>query len=387
LQRRTRSGHWIPEIDGLRFVAIAAVVLYHMRGELTHNGFHPVQSQFVGFTHVLDLGRRGVQLFFVISGFSLGQPFAAHYLQGDAKPSLRKYYLRRLTRLEPPYLFNILVSAILLYLAWRPAFKQLVLHLLASIAYLDTCLSHFQGGLPISGVAWTLEVEIQFYIVAPLLAWSLYRTRPAWLRRLFFFSVMIAAAWAQRSVALGPENLLHYLQYFLAGMLLADIDLQTLAHTRRSFWWDTTCAAWPIVFWIAEGESFWLAPLTILLYAGVLHGRVVRSLLRAPLLAVTGGMCYTIYLWHPIAMSGAQRLLSRADHLLPTNYGTYFAIQAVVKTIAIGAVSVPMFLLLERPCMDPRWPARLWAYLHNAPETLHNARPARVNKSAHDLAA
>ena len=59
------------------------------------------------------VGFRGVELFFVISGFILGLPFAAHYLKGAAPVSLRKYYLRRLTRLEPPYIVALLVLFIL----------------------------------------------------------------------------------------------------------------------------------------------------------------------------------------------------------------------------------------------------------------------------------
>ena len=52
----------------------------------------------------------GVTIFFVISGFILGRLFASHYLLGHKKPALRSCYLRRLTRLEPPYLINIAVT-------------------------------------------------------------------------------------------------------------------------------------------------------------------------------------------------------------------------------------------------------------------------------------
>ena len=58
---------------------------------------------------VLEHGNYGVQLFFVISGFVLALPFASHYLCQTRAVSLRAYFLRRLTRLEPPYVLSMLL--------------------------------------------------------------------------------------------------------------------------------------------------------------------------------------------------------------------------------------------------------------------------------------
>ncbi|HYW39566.1 MAG TPA: acyltransferase family protein, partial [Terriglobales bacterium] len=91
-------------MDGLRFAAIGMVILFHLNGYLTAKSpFYsaaPPHSDWLA--QAAMVGFRGVELFFVISGFILGLPFAAHYLKGAAPVSLRKYYLRRLTRLEPP---------------------------------------------------------------------------------------------------------------------------------------------------------------------------------------------------------------------------------------------------------------------------------------------
>ena len=70
-RRITTSGGYLAEVDGLRFVAIALVVVYHIIGYL---GTSPPWAVFEWIRHY---GRYGVHLFFAISGFILAVPFAA----------------------------------------------------------------------------------------------------------------------------------------------------------------------------------------------------------------------------------------------------------------------------------------------------------------------
>lgn len=109
LRRITTSGKYIPEIDGLRFVAILSVVLFHVPGQIPLGGPHTGL-----FWYVISNGKRGVELFFVISGFILAFPFASNILRGSKSVSLGSYFLRRVTRLEPPYIIAILVRLPLL---------------------------------------------------------------------------------------------------------------------------------------------------------------------------------------------------------------------------------------------------------------------------------
>jgi len=93
LSRETTSGRFIPEMDGLRFAAIAMVVLFHLNGYLTaKTTFYERASIAPGWLcRVALLGSHGVELFFVISGFILALPFAAYHLAGAPVVSLRKY--------------------------------------------------------------------------------------------------------------------------------------------------------------------------------------------------------------------------------------------------------------------------------------------------------
>jgi len=85
--RETSSGRFIPEMDGLRFAAITMVVLFHLNGYLVarwplhHSGLLP-QSSWLAETALV--GFRGVELFFVISGFILALPFASQHLAGGS---------------------------------------------------------------------------------------------------------------------------------------------------------------------------------------------------------------------------------------------------------------------------------------------------------------
>jgi peptidoglycan/LPS O-acetylase OafA/YrhL len=97
LSRVTSTGKYIPEIDALRFLAIMPVVLLHARNFLIVKSGDsyslPPENDWIA--QLTAHGHYGVQLFFVISGFVLALPFAAHYLQAAPAVKLKHYYLLR----------------------------------------------------------------------------------------------------------------------------------------------------------------------------------------------------------------------------------------------------------------------------------------------------
>ena len=85
LRRITSGASWIPQIDGLRFVAIVSVVLFHLGGQVSVRGpkmlLVPHSVYWLGVMQ--GNGDRGVVLFFVISGYILARPFLRqHRLEG-----------------------------------------------------------------------------------------------------------------------------------------------------------------------------------------------------------------------------------------------------------------------------------------------------------------
>jgi peptidoglycan/LPS O-acetylase OafA/YrhL len=247
LRRITSGATWIPEIDGLRFVAIAAVVIYHIGGQtMSKSGVAwTTQAWYLPIMHFFLNGSRGVQLFFVISGFILGRPFARQHLLGEKRVKLGDYYLRRVTRLEPPYILNLLILTLAIALYMHTPWPALLTHLLASVFYLHG-LSYREVSW-INGVTWSLEIEIQFYIFVPLLV-LLYRIRKTSLRRgvflaaILFFSVFEKWAFAQNFTSpresILYETVIVSLQFFLSGLLLSDIYLTSLPQWRPNILWD-----------------------------------------------------------------------------------------------------------------------------------------------------
>lgn len=365
LRRRTTSGEWLPEIDGLRFIAIVSVLLYHIQGQLEHHYTLTIRPPLTWFARACDFGNRGVPLFFVISGFILALPFARHHLLAAPAPSLRKYFLRRLTRLEPPCLLNLAVVAVGIAIADHVSWRVLLPHLAASTAYLHYAI--YREPSTINSVAWSLEVEVQFYLLAPLLC-LVFALRHAALRRAVLIAAIVASALLQIATGLSMFTLAGELQYFLAGLLLADLYLTAMPRWPRSRHWDLlSLIGWPCFFLLGDLFSgLWLPLLALPLCMAALRGTLTSAILRTPWIAVTGGMCYTIYLWHAPVLTAVGRALGHVAFFTPANYALLFLLQGVVKIIAVALICLPLFVLVERPCMDPKWPRKLAARLRAA---------------------
>jgi peptidoglycan/LPS O-acetylase OafA/YrhL len=114
--------------------------------------------------------KRGVELFFVISGFILGLPFARMHIQQGRSVHLREYFLRRLTRLEPPYILQLILRVVVLLVTGQWALRAILPHLLASLVYAHNIAYPGQTN-PINLVIWSLEVEVQFYCLVPALSY------------------------------------------------------------------------------------------------------------------------------------------------------------------------------------------------------------------------
>ena len=360
LRRITTHGNWIPEIDGLRFVAIAATIFVHILAEMvSHSGetFSPFALKDV--PGLIERGGRGVLLFFAISGFILAQPFLRQHLLHGQAVSIKGFFKRRLTRLEPPYILSLLVYALALAIYERHLLP-LLLPLTAHIFYLH----NFTSLRPVNFVTWSLEVEVQFYILAPVLG-LLYTISSAVVRRSVMVSLIAASTLFQFFThGTASWNLPGHLQFFLVGFLLADLRA-TRTESTTSRWWDlVSVLAWVAIFALPYPYiSFALPVLILLAYLATFNGPVSRQIFRTPWIALTGGMCYSFYLMHMLILSIGFRFTRHL--LIPSSLSLSFLVQAILLGAGIYLFCTAYFVLIERPCMDPKWPHKLAAKLSN----------------------
>jgi peptidoglycan/LPS O-acetylase OafA/YrhL len=362
----TSGRRFIAEVDGLRFIAIMAVVFYHLGGYTREKAMDgatilPIESW---FPKILGIGNYGVQLFFVLSGFLLAMPFAKWRLRLGVRPSLKTYYLRRLTRLEPPYIISmcLLFAGGFVALGVSAGLSRWP-NLLASLVYQHNLI---YGQLSaINCVAWSLEVEVQFYLLAPFLA-VVFSIRNAIARRGLLLTSVLAIPFLRSFCPFfySPHfslSLPGFLEFFMVGFFLADLYLVDWREApKRSLKWDfATFVGWPALFILILSKQLDVfIPITILVaYIGAFRGRASSWILSRKQITLIGGMCYSMYLLHYSTISVVGRV---ARHfLVGTSFSARLAIEAVIAIPAVLAVTIVFFVLLERPCMNPAWPTEI----------------------------
>ena len=294
-----------PDVEGLRAVAIALVLLCHARVAAVAGGYV------------------GVDVFFVISGFVITRVLLAE-LDATGGLSLGHFYARRAKRLMPQALTVIVAVVVASSLILPPLVASEVAgDVIAAGAYaMNWRLS--AGAVDYFAVAgdrpldhfWSLAVEEQFYVVWPLLLLVLsLRRRPGARGRMLFVVAAIAAAsfaFALRAVRIAPES-----AYFspaargwelaLGGLVALALGGRVLPRRAAAF------VAWPAAAAIVLAATRfgpdtpmpgWPALLPVLGAAGLIvagacaaPSRPTRALCTRPARYV-GRISYAWYIWH-----------------------------------------------------------------------------------------
>jgi peptidoglycan/LPS O-acetylase OafA/YrhL len=394
LRRVTSSGRYLPQVDGIRFIAIASVFLFHVT-RLLYDDYPTNRATPFGEAEATDLvgrflreGRFGVMVFFALSGFILGLPFVAARLGGGRPVSLRAYFVRRVTRIEPPYLVALALVTLLAATTdvWGP--PDGVAGRLAAGAWYGHTIVH---GVPnlLNPPFWTLEIEVQFYVLMPVLA-VVFFGRDRVRRRAAIAAAAIALTLSQVALGarLGPGHPLgilpSYLQWFLIGFLVADLFVVDWGGSpRTSRRWDlVSLAGWPAFFLLGGNEdpvTYVLLPWLLLpLFVAVFRGTFTSRALGNRWVTTIGGMTYSIYLVHAPVID----LLGRHTTGLFSGYtsGTIL-LQAALLAPAVLAAGLVFYVAIERPCMNPRWPSELRRRL--APPRRHPAPLEPTEETVH----
>lgn len=216
-------------LDGLRGVAILLVMgfhyFHHLESPYYKSHLYPYGETFSGIP-LFQYGYLGVELFFIISGFVI-----ALTLEKSGSPL--EFLLRRFVRIWPALLFSAVITFLLLNLSDAPfalTRRQTWPNFLPSLTLTPTVLwsSTFPHVDFVTGVYWSLVVEIRFYLIAAVLFWGLSGKNFA--RNLTIFALVDCCIWfllrllsphgaELYNIALVPE----FMPWFAAGALFYEL--------------------------------------------------------------------------------------------------------------------------------------------------------------------
>jgi peptidoglycan/LPS O-acetylase OafA/YrhL len=328
------------DIDGLRAVAIVAVLLYH-------GGF-----AFAGGGYV------GVDVFFVVSGYLITSLILAERAAG--RFTLAGFYERRIRRLFPALVVVLAASgAAACFLFLPDALQRFAGSLLATASFSSNIFfwletGYFQTAAELKPLihTWSLAVEEQFYLLVPLLLLPVMRRRPrtlpAWTIGILLVT-LVAGEWAVRVAPSAGFYLTPFRMWELAlGVLLALPAVPRPADARvrliaaglglALIGWSVLAFSWRTPF---PGYHA-LAPCAgtaLVIWSGTGGDTAVKRLLSLRPVVFVGLISYSLYLWHWPILSFAR----------------YWAVRELrpSETIALLAASVVLAALSWRYVEQP----------------------------------
>ncbi|MFI3245032.1 MAG: acyltransferase family protein [Ferrimonas sp.] len=282
------------DLNGLRAIAVIAVVLFHFHAPWLPGGF------------------AGVDVFFVISGFLMTGIILPALAQ--QRFSLWRFYQARVRRIVPA--LAVLCLALLLF-GWfftlDLEFQQMGKHVTSSVGFVSNVVYWQEAGYFDAGAhekwllhTWSLSAEWQFYLIYPCVLWGLAQLLPiGWIRWLLLatavlgygFSVYATERWPDPAYYLLPTRAWEMMlggiafcfpwslntvwQRFIEGLGLACIGL--------SYWFFSETTPWP---------GSWAALPVVGTFLVIQAHRQRSWLTNNPVCQKLGLWSYSIYLWH-----------------------------------------------------------------------------------------
>ncbi len=236
------SPRHIPELNGLRVLLVFIVSWYHIWQQSWW-------TPHVGNTSLDFLVRAGyvpVDGTILLSGFLLFLPHARAMLLGEKVPDTREFYQKRIMRIVPSYVFVTLLMLFAVAIPYDLYYGNtgnLVKDVLMHLTFTQTFDFQTYIATPIGVASWTVAIEMQAYLVFPLLAkWA--RKNP-----LGTLSTMAAAAllfrswvvWSMKDYNMVVNQLINFLDVYAMGMgaSILYVKLTTLCpEDKRRFAWQ-----------------------------------------------------------------------------------------------------------------------------------------------------
>ena len=334
--------------------------------------------------HVAPTPMPAVVVFFVVSGFVLYRPFALARFEGRPADSFGGYALRRAARIVPGYWVALVITALVLGRGY--VFTPVGLVRYFGFTQVYSWGSFGRGLAP----AWTLDVDVAFYLFLPF-AVTFIRRRPFTTRRQFLDSelgmcaalyvastiwqvAMLRSGLSARQVVVLGLSFPGALDMLAIGMALAAASVayaqtpdgpirDALGRYPWAVWLLAIGAYWltgtlPELIGSGHLELSWMAvkearnAMVLLLVAplifGLGRGGRLRKVLGSPIPVYLNTICFGFYLWHGPVIDGLVRLHARRSlGAVP------FVALALAGSVALGSAS---WYAIERPAQ--RWARR-----------------------------
>lgn len=313
-------------LDPMRGVAALAVVIFHYLGSILPT-LRPN-----GIEHIVEHGKMGVQVFFVISGFVI--PYAMQRA-GHTWHHTGRFMLRRFVRIAPPaYIaaacvvaFHLIAQAV----NGRPVdgdpfpglgVKAVLSNLFFVAEYTSTGWYNF--------VYWSLTAEFEFYLAIALLFPLLAAGSSNW-RVLLAMLALLLTNYIQ-----GPA-FFHYVIYFELGILVF-----LWRETTTDRWMILALAAATCAVGMAQG---WALPVAVSVIAALIIASGTTARTRAT--DLLGDISYSLYITHVPVAYFAETIIKRVTDLHVQPFGKA-ALFVLYITLALG-IAWLFHVYIERP--------------------------------------
>lgn len=371
------EGGEIPALHGLRAFMVFMVAAFHF---WQHSWLTPVIPWFGGRLSLDPLLRTGymwVDGMLLLSGFLCYLPYAAAKESGRPSPPVLPFYRKRVIRVVPSYLFNVLAVLFLIALPQRryAGLWEAARDLLAHISFTHNLFWFSYADTPLNGVLWTLAVEMQFYLLFPFLARG-FRRMP-----LLTYGLMAATAFGFRAYAASlPDNSLWFnqlpafLDVYANGFVAASVFVSLRRRMKEDVWTRillSACAfAAALGLWQLLQQQAYSYP-----QSAIRLGQMARRYSFSALLALfmlgcslgLGGIrlffgnrlsrylaaiSYQFYMWHQVLATQLKRWgIPRSISLQPNQAGEFSWQWRYVLLCWLGALVIATFCtyLMEKP--------------------------------------
>ena len=362
----------IPELDGLRGLAILAVLLWHCVG----GALDLEQDWALWVLNSLNLAWTGVDLFFVLSGFLIGGIMLDHC---NSPNFFKVFYARRTLRIFPIYYVLVLVYVLALAggLARHCPAVQPMLEPQAPLWSYFTFTQNFvfahsgNGGAPWLQVTWSLAVEEQFYLCLPFVIFTVPRARLGQVLTGLIFAVPLL-----RFMLYDLPPRPGFAGYLLMparadALLLGALGAWLVRHEPTRRWLSAHVgllyAALAVLFlgtaalhqlridYISLGMLTWGYTWIALFYCCLMlvaiHEKrgLVTCVTRNGALRYLGRISYGVYLLHQVVHGLAHGLILNQAPILRTWTDALVTVLAIVGTLALAALSWHRF---EQPLVE-----------------------------------